>query len=508
MSSLEKTGVGLPEVLGDVVHGGRPSDAVVTPTRGGRAARIHGAILRRLLALSDWAALILGTALSSWLVAGTPAVAIAWSAAFGPAWILIVKIHGLYDLDHRRIRHSTLDELPTLFSSAVIGTVVIGVLASITPAPNLSDPALIVLAGTAFIAEVSFRSLIRHLWHTRRPREKSAMVGSGMVMRQLGRRLETHPEVHLAVVGYFGDPPRQGNGNGSAGSNQSNGANGSFDYLGAPSEIIAVAEERGLEHILVAEESLSTDELRRLIGECKSFGLSLTVVPPHAELLGPGIQLNRLGEIPLLDFGFSDPPRSTVMLKRTMDIAFSAGMLLLLSPLFLVVALAIKLDSRGRILFRQVRIGKGGRPFLMVKFRTMVSGADVRLSEVVDTSTLPEPSFKVPNDPRNTRIGRRLRRLSLDELPQLVNVLKGEMSLVGPRPEEAPLVALYDERQRVRLSVKPGLTGPMQVYGRGDLSFEERLALERAYIDNLSIAQDVAILLRTPRAVIGGNGAY
>jgi lipopolysaccharide/colanic/teichoic acid biosynthesis glycosyltransferase len=144
----------------------------------------------------------------------------------------------------------------------------------------------------------------------------------------------------------------------------------------------------------------------------------------------------------------------------------------------------------------------------MIKFRTMVAGADVRLNEVVDTGSLVQPSFKLPNDPRITRVGRGLRRISLDELPQLVNVLKGEMALVGPRPEEEAVVALYDERQRVRLSVKPGLTGPMQVYGRGDLTFEERLALERAYIDNISIAQDVAILLRTPRAVIGGNGAY
>jgi lipopolysaccharide/colanic/teichoic acid biosynthesis glycosyltransferase len=160
------------------------------------------------------------------------------------------------------------------------------------------------------------------------------------------------------------------------------------------------------------------------------------------------------------------------------------------------------------VLFKQVRVGRGGGQFTMFKFRTMVDGADERVSEVVNTEALAEPSFKVPNDPRHTWIGRRLRRLSLDETPQLWNVLHGEMSLVGPRPEEEAVVALYDERQRLRLGVKPGVTGPMQVYGRGDLTFEERLALELAYIDNLSIAQDVAILLRTPRAVIGGSGAY
>jgi exopolysaccharide biosynthesis polyprenyl glycosylphosphotransferase len=487
---------------------GRPQTGV-TPIRAGREARIRGAILRRLLALSDWCALIAGTAVSAWLVAGTPATAIAWSAIFGPAWILVVKVHGLYDQDHRRIRHSTLDELPALFSATVIGTVVVGVLAELTPAPNLSDVAMIVLAGTAFLVDASLRGLIRHLWHTRRPPEKSAMVGSGAAMTRLGRRLETHPEVHLSVIGYFADQPvTREAGSASNGIHGNGSSNGTFSYLGPTSEMIEVAERRGVEHILVAEEAISTDELRRLIGECKRFGLSLTVVPPDADLLGPGIQLNRLGELPLLDFGFSDPPRSTQMLKRAMDIAVSAVMLTLLSPLLLIIALAIKLDSRGPILFKQVRIGQGGRPFTMIKFRTMVAGADVRLNEVVDTGSLVQPSFKLPNDPRITRVGRGLRRISLDELPQLVNVLKGEMALVGPRPEEEAVVALYDERQRVRLSVKPGLTGPMQVYGRGDLTFEERLALERAYIDNISIAQDVAILLRTPRAVIGGNGAY
>jgi lipopolysaccharide/colanic/teichoic acid biosynthesis glycosyltransferase len=215
-----------------------------------------------------------------------------------------------------------------------------------------------------------------------------------------------------------------------------------------------------------------------------------------------------MGELPLLDFGFSDPPRSTQLLKRAIDLVVSAGLLVLLSPLLLAIALAIKLGSRGPVLFKQTRIGKDSKPFTMVKFRTMIAGAEDMVGQVVDTSALLEPSFKVPDDPRRTSVGRRLRRLSLDEIPQLWNVLRGEMSLVGPRPEEEQVVRLYDERQRVRLSVKPGLTGPMQVYGRGDLTFEERLALERDYIDNLSIAQDVAILLRTPRAVIGGNGAY
>jgi lipopolysaccharide/colanic/teichoic acid biosynthesis glycosyltransferase len=232
------------------------------------------------------------------------------------------------------------------------------------------------------------------------------------------------------------------------------------------------------------------------------------VVAPHAALLGPGIRLSRLGELPLLDFGFSDPPRSTELLKRMMDAVVAALMLVVLAPVALAIAVAIKLDSRGPVVFRQTRVGRDGELFTMLKFRTMVADAATRIGDVVDTAALEQPSFKIPDDPRHTRVGGRLRRTSLDEIPQLWNVLKGEMSLVGPRPEEAAVVKLYSERQRVRLAVKPGITGPMQVYGRGDLDFEERLALERDYIDSLSIAQDIAILLRTPRAVLGGDGAY
>jgi lipopolysaccharide/colanic/teichoic acid biosynthesis glycosyltransferase len=144
----------------------------------------------------------------------------------------------------------------------------------------------------------------------------------------------------------------------------------------------------------------------------------------------------------------------------------------------------------------------------MYKFRTMVRNAEELKASLQHLNILPPPDFKIPDDPRITRVGKFLRKTSLDELPQLINVRRGEMSLVGPRPEEESVVALYDERQRGRLAVKPGVTGPMQVYGRSDLTFEERLAMERDYLDNLSILTDLAILMRTPRAMVRGDGAY
>jgi lipopolysaccharide/colanic/teichoic acid biosynthesis glycosyltransferase len=171
-----------------------------------------------------------------------------------------------------------------------------------------------------------------------------------------------------------------------------------------------------------------------------------------------------------------------------------------------LIALAIWLEDRGPILFSQRRAGARGKPFLLRKFRTMHVGAERSLDDFLDQ--LPEPMFKFREDPRVTRVGRVLRRLSLDELPQLWNLLRGDMSLVGPRPEQLELVERYSPEHRFRLRVKPGLTGPMQVHGRGELTFDERLAVELDYVENLSIGRDLRILALTPVSVIRGTGAF
>jgi lipopolysaccharide/colanic/teichoic acid biosynthesis glycosyltransferase len=172
------------------------------------------------------------------------------------------------------------------------------------------------------------------------------------------------------------------------------------------------------------------------------------------------------------------------------------------------IAICVRLDGRGPIFFVDRRAGEGGKPFYMIKFRTMVAGAQHRLREVLDLDELEHPMFKLRVDPRVTRIGRFLRRTSLDELPQLLNVLRGDMTLVGPRPEQLELVERYRPEHRFRLGVRPGLTGPMQVYGRGELTFEERLAVEREYVENLSLRRDLRIMLLTIAAVFRGKGAF
>jgi exopolysaccharide biosynthesis polyprenyl glycosylphosphotransferase len=459
------------------------------------ASRRRGALLRRLLAAGDWGALLAALCVATAVTQTTDVAKLFWAILFSPAWILVLKLHGLYDNDHRRIRHSTLDELPSLVSACALGTIAVDGLLALSPVGPLSAKSAIIVGIGGLLATFVARAMLRFAWHRLTGVAIGVVVGPSAAANVVARRLDTHPEARLCLVGYLSSPEQ---GAGTA----------TLPRLGSIDDISRVAAQHEVERVVVTEEEMSEPAAERLIEECKAAGLGLTFLPQHFGLLGPGIELNRLAELPVLDFRFADPPRSTLAMKRALDLLVSGFLLALLSPLIAAISLFILIDSGRPVFFRQRRAGKEGKPFTMLKFRTMVADAEERLGEVVDLGELEEPAFKVPNDPRVTRAGRLLRRTSLDELPQLINVLVGEMSLVGPRPEEEAVVALYDERQRVRLAVKPGLTGPMQVYGRGELTFEERLALERDYLDNLSVTGDLAILLRTPRAIFRGQGAY
>jgi exopolysaccharide biosynthesis polyprenyl glycosylphosphotransferase len=474
---------------------GRTEMATRLGLAGPSGARRRGALLRRLLATGDWGALFAALCVATAATTATDVAELFWATLFSPVWILVVKLHGLYDNDHRRIRHSTLDELPSLISASALGTIALDALLALTPAGPLSAGSAIVVGLGALAGSFLVRAVIRFVWHRLVGASVGVAIGAPEAVSTVARRVATHPEARLQLVGYLSQP-----GEGEAET--------TLPRLGSIAEVTEVAHDHAVERVILTEPDMSEEAAERLIEDCKAAGLALTLLPRHYSLLGPGIELNRLAELPVLDFRFSDPPRSTIALKRTLDLAVSAVLLTLLSPLLLAISLLVVLDTGRPVLFRQRRAGKEGKPFTMMKFRTMVVDAEERLGELVDIEELEEPAFKIADDPRVTRAGRFLRRTSLDELPQLINVLKGDMSLVGPRPEEEAVVALYDERQRVRLAVKPGLTGPMQVYGRGDLSFEERLALERDYLDNLSIAGDLAILLRTPSAILRGTGAY
>jgi exopolysaccharide biosynthesis polyprenyl glycosylphosphotransferase len=421
-----------------------------------------------------------------------------WALLAIPIWILVAKIDNLYDRDSRRIRHSTLDELPELLATAAITIAAAWAITGLLDA-HLTSSVMVVIGTVAFFVAIVLRSLVRWLYREVAPPERTLVVGSGPKARLVSNRLIVQGGDHLELVGYVGE---------SEGGDVSGPASAGARYFGDPGELAAIAAEQRVNRVVIADDELSSRAVGGIIAACRSARVSVTMVPANQTVLGPGTELNRIAEVPMLDFQFGDPPRSTMAIKRAMDLTVSLSMLTLAAPFLALAAAMIRLDSPGPVLFRQVRVGRNGTHFTMYKLRTMIADAEEQLDSLIDLDALDEPAFKIANDPRVTRIGRLLRRSSFDEVPQFINVLKGDMSLVGPRPEEEAVVALYDERQRQRLRVKPGLTGPMQVAGRGGLTFEERLALERDYVDNLTITGDIKILLRTPRAVIRGDGAF
>ncbi|MGW0364201.1 sugar transferase [Streptomyces sp. NPDC002990] len=261
--------------------------------------------------------------------------------------------------------------------------------------------------------------------------------------------------------------------------------------------------------VLVAPGArISGERLRRVAWALHDAGLELAVFPGLVEVSVKRLETLSAGGLAVLRVA---PPVSAgvqTLLKSALDRAGAALGLLLLSPLFLAIVLAIRLGSRGPAFYRQRRIGRDGAPFVMWKFRTMVADADARKAELSGANEHDGLMFKMRRDPRVTRVGRLLRRTSLDELPQLLNVLAGDMSLVGPRPPLPDEVAKYDEVELRRLTVRPGMTGLWQISGRSDLSWDETIQLDLQYVDNWSFTSDVDVMGRTLRAVVDGRGAY
>ncbi|MFJ4500900.1 sugar transferase [Streptomyces sp. NPDC088864] len=260
--------------------------------------------------------------------------------------------------------------------------------------------------------------------------------------------------------------------------------------------------------LVVPGPRLTADRLRRLSWGLHDGGLELSVLAHLSETSADRVRPSSVAGLTLLHI--APPLRRGLqpVLKAAVDRAGAACGLVALAPLMLLIAVAVRLTSKGPVFHRQIRQGRHNRPFVMWKFRTMVVDAERRKARLAAVNENDGPMFKMRRDPRVTRLGRLLRRSSLDELPQLVNVLKGDMSLVGPRPPLPDEVSRYDERELRRLAVKPGLTGLWQVSGRSDLSWQETVSLDLWYVDNWSVAGDMGLMARTLRAVTDGRGAY
>ena len=274
-------------------------------------------------------------------------------------------------------------------------------------------------------------------------------------------------------------------------------------------DILAAVDQYEVDVVAVAADpELAGQSLRRLSWALEQRGIDLIVSPGIVEVAGPRISIRPVAGLSLLHLERPSVSGGPHLLKSIFDRVVGLGLLLLATPVLLVVAVLVKLTSRGPVLFRQTRVGRAGVEFSMLKFRTMCADAEERKAELHALSEGNGVLFKLRDDPRVTRIGRYLRRFSLDELPQLVNVLRGDMSLVGPRPPLATEVATYAIDDARRMLVKPGLTGLWQVSGRSDLTWEESVRLDLRYVDNWSIALDLLILWKTARAVLGRDGAY
>ncbi len=260
--------------------------------------------------------------------------------------------------------------------------------------------------------------------------------------------------------------------------------------------------------VFTGSDTIDPRGMRELGWELEARSTELIVAPALTDVAGPRIHARPVAGLPLIQVDYPEFEGRRYALKRAFDVVVSAVALLVLSPLFLVIAVLVRRDSPGPAFFVQERVGLNGRRFRMLKFRSMVVHAEAQLATLLDQSNGDGPLFKLRADPRVTRLGSILRRYSLDELPQLVNVLLGHMSLVGPRPPLATEVARYDDRTRRRLLVKPGVTGLWQTQGRSDLSWEDSVRLDLYYVENWSLTGDIIVLYRTVRSVVRAQGAY
>jgi exopolysaccharide biosynthesis polyprenyl glycosylphosphotransferase len=285
---------------------------------------------------------------------------------------------------------------------------------------------------------------------------------------------------------------------------------GRFACLGEVHDIEQVVTNWAIDEVIVALPATNHHDIADICAHCEEVHVTVKLVPDLFELSLSRVHMDHLAGIPLIDVEHRHPGRAARMIKRAGDVLVSGLVLLGCSPIFLLTTLAIKLDSRGPVLNQQQRVGKGGKPFTFLKFRSMHVNADQMLDSLIsENGVVDQRIFKDKNDPRRTRVGRIIRRLSIDELPQLINVLRGDMSLVGPRPPLPSEVALYQPHHMKRLDVIGGITGLWQVSGRSNIeSFEEIIIMDTYYIDNWSLALDLKILLRTVLAVVTRNGAY
>jgi exopolysaccharide biosynthesis polyprenyl glycosylphosphotransferase len=433
-----------------------------------------------------------------------PANNVPYSAYLPLAALMTVMVllnnrrEGAYNL---RISRSLLGDWYAVVNAATTGIALLVVLVFFSRRLFYSR-VIFIYAGILVIVLLGLARMVRRLVLARMRRagkgvDRVLIVGAGEVGRTVMRNIIAQPERGYRVVGFVDDDPLK-----------SSTDIGPMRALGPIDNLSQVIAENAIDQVVITLPWQYQRKIERLVNESEQAGARPRVVPDVFQLSLGGVNVEDLNGIPLIGVKHSSLTGLNQVLKRGFDLSLASLAAIVTSPLWLFVAAAIKLDSPGSVLFRQMRIGRDGEPFTFFKFRSMRENAEAELDALRQQNEADGPLFKIRDDPRVTRVGRFIRRTSLDELPQLINVLRGEMSLVGPRPPIPSEVEQYQDWHRRRLEVQPGITGLWQVSGRSDLTFDEMVLLDIYYGENWSLSTDLLILLRTVPQVFLGDGAY
>jgi exopolysaccharide biosynthesis polyprenyl glycosylphosphotransferase len=417
------------------------------------------------------------------------------------AWFLVVNVAGLYSRELKAPDHSTVDEIVPLVALLSGGAWICAVVILVVDGdPPLSSIAVFWAAAIPLV--VGGRSLARAVARTSHSsRQRAVIVGAGDIGQLVARKLMQHPEYRIEVVGFADDNPKH-----------MRGEMAGVPVLGSPSELPQLVAAYALNRAIFAFTSDAHGSFIDAIRALDGADVEIDVVPRLFEVMTPIADVRTVEGIPLLGFTPRTLSPTGRVVKRFIDIVGSLIVLVVVAPVFAVVAVAIKVDTRGPVFFRQTRLGRGMVPFTMLKFRTMGVDTDVTIHRdyvktLMDTRIAPDAGnlYKLDQTSQVTVTGRLLRRLSLDELPQFINVLKGEMSLVGPRPCMPYETELFEPHHFVRFSVPAGVTGLWQVTARARTTFKEALDLDVTYVRSWSLGLDLRLLCRTPVKILKGD---
>ena len=463
------------------------------PSRGAE----RWAVLRRLLALGDvFAGLGAGTFAA--LVAGVPAAnAVVLVACAALLWPALAFACGLYSGEDLRSWVSGISETPRLLTASLVFSWPLFGFAMAVGATHPATAGLLSVPAVAALSGLG-RAGARWLAHrTKSLRQRTLIVGSGVVAGQVAHKLASSSHYGLIPIGIVDDDVHE------LGMPE-------LSHLGRLDDLVDILREQAVDRVIIAFSRATHEQLLESIRACRDRRIAVDIVPRLFEFIGGAGALDQIGGLPLLSIGAPQLTHTSRVAKRALDIVGSGLALIVLSPLFTLIALAIKLESPGPVLFRQPRAGRDRKTIRVFKFRSMYRDADLRKADyVADNSHGDGLMFKIKEDPRITGVGAVLRTLSLDELPQLFNVLRGDMSLVGPRPlifaETAGLEQDWHER---RLDLRPGMTGLWQISGRSNIPFHEMVRFDYQYVAGWSLARDAEILLATLPAVLSRRGAY